>query len=144
MGQSGSGEDRYFLPTSDRVHNVDSRDTRLDHLLRIYAGVRVDGRPFVSESSTKSAGTEMVQKRTIDIQIILRKNFRSLVNGIPRPIEYTSKHIFSDGKLHAAASEFDVRRLYVHTRRTLEYLDNGLLSLNFKDLATTFRAVRKC
>ena len=82
-------------------------------------------------------------KRTIDIQIILREYLGSLVNGVPRPVEYSSKHVLSDGKFHAAASEFDVRCLHIHTRRTLEYLDNGLLSLNFEDLATTFRTVRE-
>jgi hypothetical protein len=66
-----------------------------------------------------------------------------LVDWIPRPVEYAPKHVLSDGKFHAAASEFDVRCLYIHTRRALEYLNNGLLSLNFEDLATTFRTVRE-
>jgi hypothetical protein len=80
-------------------------------------------------------------KRAIDIQIILCEHLGSLVNRITRPVEYPSKHILSDRKFHAATGEFDMGRLYIHTRRALEYLDNGLLSLNLEDLTTTLRAV---
>ena len=34
-------------------------------------------------------------------------------------------------------------RLDVHARCALEYLDDGLLTLDFKNLATTLRAVGK-
>ena len=68
---------------------------------------------------------------TIDIKIILRKDLRSLIDWVAAAVEYPSEHVFSDGQLHAAASELDMRRLHVHTRCALEDLHNRLLSLHF-------------
>lgn len=41
--QTGGREDRDLLATSDGVHDIDSGDTGLDHLLGIDTRPRVDG-----------------------------------------------------------------------------------------------------
>jgi hypothetical protein len=93
----------------------------------------------VSVGSTYSGA--LSEKRTVNIQVVFCKHLGTLVDGIARPIEYPSKHIFCDREFHAAPGEFDMCRLDVHARCAFEYLDNGLLTLDFKNLATTFRAV---
>lgn len=43
MGEPSRGEDGNLLPTGNAVHDVDGRDARLDHLLRVDAVIGVDG-----------------------------------------------------------------------------------------------------
>ena len=43
VGKTCCREKRNFLATSDGVHEINSRDTSLDHLLRIFTLIRVDG-----------------------------------------------------------------------------------------------------
>jgi len=42
MGQTSSGEEGDLLASSDGVHHVDSRDSRLDHFLRVDSLIGVD------------------------------------------------------------------------------------------------------
>lgn len=69
-------------------------------------GLMGDPSRWVICKATRIVG---VKNRTVNIQIVLREYLRTLINGIPRPVEYSSKHVFSDWKFHAAAGEFDVR-----------------------------------
>ena len=75
--------------------------------------------------------------RTVDIQIILRKYFRTVVNGISRTVEYPSQHVLGHRQLHATSSELDMRRLDINTRCTLKDLHDGFLALDLENLATT-------
>ena len=43
MGKSSGGEDGNFLSAGDGVHDVDGRDSGLDHGLGVVAGGGVDG-----------------------------------------------------------------------------------------------------
>lgn len=43
MRQPGSRENRDLLSSGDAVHAINSRDTSLDHLLRVDTALRVDG-----------------------------------------------------------------------------------------------------
>ena len=47
--QTSGGEDGDLLATGDRVHHIDGRDTRLDHLLRVDTRPRVDGLTWWTE-----------------------------------------------------------------------------------------------
>ena len=43
MGKTGSGEERNLLSSGNGGHGINSRDTSLDHLLRVDSLVWVDG-----------------------------------------------------------------------------------------------------
>lgn len=51
MGQTRRGEDGDLLSTSDGVHHIECRDTRLNHLLGVDTGVRIDGHALSSQHS---------------------------------------------------------------------------------------------
>ena len=78
---------------------------------------------------------------TIDIQVVLCKYFRALVNGLTGSVEDTTQHVLRDGQPHAAAGELNVRRLHVDAGSTFEDLDDSLLALDFKHLTTTLGPV---
>lgn len=80
--------------------------------------------------------------RTIDIEIVLGEHLWAIVNRITRTVEYPSQHILGDGKLHATAREFDMSRLYIDTRRSLEDLHDGLLALDFENLSAARCTIR--
>ena len=43
MRETGSGEKWDFLASGDGVHDIDGRDSGLDHLLRVDSLIRVNG-----------------------------------------------------------------------------------------------------
>ena len=73
--QSVGREDWNLLPTGNRVHDVDSRDARLDHFLRVDTRVGIDG-------------------LTLDIQVILSHDGGPLVNGFSGSVENSAEHVF--------------------------------------------------
>ena len=83
----------------------------------------------------------MTLAHTVDIQVIFRKHFRTLVYGLTRSIENTTQHVFCHGKLHTASGELDMRGFDVYAGCAFENLDNGLLALHLEHLTTTFRAI---
>ena len=52
---------------------------------------------------------------TVNVQVVLSKHFRTLVNGQTGSIEYPPQHVFRDGQLHTASRELDMRGLDVHS-----------------------------
>ena len=50
---------------------------------------------------------------TVDVQVILCKHFRALVNGLSGSVEDTTQHVFRYRQLHAASGELDMRGLDV-------------------------------
>ena len=74
MGLTRGGEQGNLLTTGNRVHHIDGRNTRLDHLLGIRTRVRVDG-------------------LTIDIQVLLRQYGRRVINGDTRTVEGATQHL---------------------------------------------------
>ena len=91
----------------------------------------------------KTGSLSRILQRTIDVQIILSKNLRTLVNGVPRAVEYPSQHVFCDGQLHARARELDVGRFDVDAGRALEDLDDRFFALHFEHLPAALRPVRQ-
>lgn len=124
MRQSRSREDGNLLSTSDGVHRVDGRDTRLDHLLGVNPRVGVDG-------------------RAVDVEVLLGKDLGSLVDRVTGTVEDATEHVLGHGQLHARTRELDVRGVDIDARGSLEDLNNGLATGDFEDLATAGGAVRE-
>ena len=85
MRQTCGGEYWNFLATGDRVHNVDRRDTSLDHLLGIDTRIRVNRGPY-DIIAFRSLG--MNARRTIDIEVVLCKDLWTLINRVTRAVEH--------------------------------------------------------
>jgi len=122
VGQSVRREQRDLLSSSNGVHHVDRRDTRLDHLLRVNSLIGVDG-------------------HTLDVQEVLSQDGWSVVNRHSRSIEGTTQHLVGDGHLEGGACELAMGVEVVDARGTLEDLDHCTFSLDFEDLALAGGAV---
>ena len=85
----------------------------------------------------------MFERRTIDVQVILCKYLRALVDRNTRTVENTPQHVLRDRKLHARPGELNVSGLDIDTRRSFEHLHDGLFALNFENLTAASRTVRK-
>lgn len=85
----------------------------------------------------------MGTERTIDVKVIFREHFGSIVNRVSGPVENTAQHVFRNRELHAAARKLNVGRLNINTRCSFKDLHNGLLSLNFEHLPAAFCSVRQ-
>jgi hypothetical protein len=83
-----SREDRDLLTTSDGVHGVNGADTSGDHLLGVDTRVGVD-------------------RRTVDVEVVLSKNLGALVNGATRTVENTTQHVLAHSELQVVAGELD-------------------------------------
>jgi hypothetical protein len=152
-----SREDGDLLTSSNRVHDVDRRDTSLDHLLGVDSRVGVDGHSWTTveslvRSRTSDQGREVEdmgrrakeregRRLTVDVEVVLGKDLGSLVDGITRSVEDSTLHVLRNGQLHGRSRELDVGRLDVDTRRALEDLDDGLLALDLEDLTSSLGAV---
>ena len=69
------------------------------------------GEPVFRDKSSLAYHTHTL---TVNIQIILREDFRALINGLARSVEDTSQHVLRYWQLHTASSELDVRSLDIY------------------------------
>jgi hypothetical protein len=99
MRQTCGREYWNFLATGDRVHNVDRRDTSLDHLLGVDTRIRVNRGTYDTINTLRSLGMEA--RRTIDIEVVLCKDLWTLINRVARAVEYPSQHVLCHRELHA-------------------------------------------
>jgi len=86
--QTGGREDGNLLTTGDRVHCVNGRDTRRNHLFGVDARIRVDG-------------------GTVDVEVIFGEHLWALVNGATRTVKDSTQHVFGHAELETVAGEFD-------------------------------------
>ena len=63
MRQAGGGENRNLLATSDGVHDVNGRNSSLDHRLGVIAGRGVD-------------------RLAVNVEVRLRENLGSIINDL--------------------------------------------------------------
>jgi hypothetical protein len=70
------------------------------------------------EGEVGKGGVEL----TVDVQVILGKDLRSLVDGVTWTVEDSPKHVLRDGELHRWTWELDVGGFDVDSRRPLEHL----------------------
>jgi hypothetical protein len=87
--------------------------------------------------------SKLLGRRTIYVQIILRKHFRTLVDRSARTVEDTPQHVLRHRKLHARSSEFYVGSLDVDTGRSFEYLYDRLFALDLENLTSPSRTIGK-
>ena len=87
MRQTCGGEYWNFLATGDRVHNVDRRDSSLNHLLGVDTRIRVNRGPYDIINSS-FIGLGMRAQRTIDIKVVLCKDLWTLIDRVARAVEY--------------------------------------------------------
>ena len=122
--ETGRRKDGDLLPARDRVHDVDSRNTSLNHLLRVDARIRVDRTP-------------------VNVEVLFRKHFRPFIDRQPGPVKDPTEHVFRDGEFHARAGKLDVGRVDVDAGRAFKDLDDRFPARDFEDLATADGAVRQ-
>ena len=115
----------------------------MDHLLRVYTRVGVDGRALVYRDTFRMGLDQVDGRRTVNVQVILRKHLRTVVNRLTGTVEDTPQHVFCYWELHAATSELDMGGLYVDAGGAFKDLDDRLLALDLKHLTAAFRAIRK-
>ena len=118
MRQTSTGKDRKFLTPNKRVQTVDSRNTRLDKLVRKISCIRVD-------------------RITIDIHSLLSDHSRAAVLGLANTIKHPAEDIRRNPKLHRLTKKTNLGILGVYTFGTLEYLNHHLITINLKDLTVT-------
>jgi hypothetical protein len=82
-------------------------------------------------------------RSTIDVEILLRKDLGSLVDGVTTAVEDSAEHVLGDGELHAAACELDMGCLDVDARRALKNLHDGLATRDLEDLPTADCSIGK-
>mmetsp|Transcript_21553 Transcript_21553/g.38515 ORF Transcript_21553/g.38515 Transcript_21553/m.38515 type:complete len:353 (+) Transcript_21553:505-1563(+) len=124
MGKTGSREKRNLLATSDGIHNINSRNASLNHFLRVGTLGRVN-------------------RSTTDIQELLSKDVGAAINRLARAVENATKHITRHRGFHDLASELKSGLPVVNTRGTLEDLDDGLVTINLKNLTTPSSTITK-
>lgn len=102
--KTGRREDGNLLPTGNRIHGVDGRNTSRDHFFGVHLSwlARTDiPCPLLTYTRV------WVDRATVDVEVVLSKNLGALVDGLPRTIENTAQHVFGDTKLQAVSCEFD-------------------------------------
>lgn len=115
MWETGSGEEWDLLTTSNGVHDIDGRDTSLNHLLGIVS-------------------LEWVDWLSLDIEEILSKNWRTVVDGSSLTIELATKHLCGDRHAEHITSELTMGVSVVNVSGTFENLYDGFLSCDFEHL----------
>jgi len=123
MWQTVGREQRNLLTSSNRSHAIDSRNTSLNHFLRINSGVWVD-------------------RLTIDVLEFLSEHWWTFINRSTRTIEDSSKHFLCNRHLQCFTSELAVSVQAVDTissfenlfSRTKIYLIPNYFSLFYADL----------
>lgn len=107
---------------ANRVHGIDSTNARRDHFLGIDTRVRID-------------------RRSIDIQIVLGKHLRTLIDSSTRAIKDTTQHVLRDRNLEILSCELDGCFADINTGSTLEDLDDGPATTHFQHLTSTLGSV---
>mmetsp|Transcript_12024 Transcript_12024/g.21447 ORF Transcript_12024/g.21447 Transcript_12024/m.21447 type:complete len:232 (-) Transcript_12024:329-1024(-) len=113
--KTSSREQRDLLSTSDRVHDIYSRDTGLDHLFGVCTRVRVDG-------------------FTLDIEKLLSKHGGSLIDSLSGSVKGTAKHLFGDGHLEYISGKAAVCSAVIDTTGSFKDLYNSTRSVDFQHL----------
>mmetsp|Transcript_21533 Transcript_21533/g.37858 ORF Transcript_21533/g.37858 Transcript_21533/m.37858 type:complete len:281 (-) Transcript_21533:311-1153(-) len=85
--KTSSRENRDLLTTSNGVHDINSRNTGLNHSLRVVTRGRVDW-------------------LTVDVQVSLGKNRWGLINDLTRSVEGTTKHLLRNSHFQDITSKF--------------------------------------
>jgi hypothetical protein len=80
MRQTGGGEDGDLLATGNRVHRVDGGDTGRDHFLGVHLAWSV---PTCATAAHCSYSRVWVDGAAVDVEVVLRKHLRALVDGLP-------------------------------------------------------------
>ena len=118
MRQTGTGEDRQLLTTNQCVQTVDSGNTSLNELVRIYTSSRVHW-------------------NTVDIDSLVRNDFRTAINWTSHTGEYTSEHIFGYWQLKTMTEETNLTVTQVDTCGIFEQLNNSVAAVYFQNFTTT-------
>lgn len=111
-----------LLSSSDGIHHVDGRYSRLYHLLRVRPFARIDARP-------------------LDIQIFLRHHRRSTVDGIPRSVKDPSQHILAHRRLQHFPRKLQLGPFPIDPARAFEYLHHRAFTIDLEHLSAPERAV---
>mmetsp|Transcript_33858 Transcript_33858/g.95284 ORF Transcript_33858/g.95284 Transcript_33858/m.95284 type:complete len:225 (-) Transcript_33858:82-756(-) len=122
MRETSSRENRDLLPTRNRVHAINRRNTRLNHFRWIYSRVWVD-------------------RFSHNIQIILCKDSRSTINGSSGPVEHTPKHILRYGNVHNVTGKLNAGVTRINTGGSLKNLDDGTSTCHLEDLSAPPRPI---
>ena len=114
--QTGTGKDWQLLAADQGVQSVDGRDAGLDKLVWIDAGSRV-------------------HRHAVDVDALVRDDFRSAVDRAAHTGEDASQHILRNRQLQAVAQETNLTVAQVDAGRAFEQLDDGVVSVYLQHLA---------
>jgi len=89
MRKTGSREEGNLLATGNGVHDIDGRDTGLNHFLGVLTLEGVDG-------------------LSLDIEEVLGEHWGSVVNRNTGTVELTAKHLSGDGHAEHVTGELNV------------------------------------
>mmetsp|Transcript_7860 Transcript_7860/g.10304 ORF Transcript_7860/g.10304 Transcript_7860/m.10304 type:complete len:283 (+) Transcript_7860:776-1624(+) len=113
--QTSSRENGNFLTAGDGVHDIDSRNTSLDHSLGVITRRRVN-------------------RLTIDIKISFSQYLGSLINHFTRTVEGATKHFFGNTHFQHISGKLALGFTVINTRGAFKNLHNGTRSGNLQDL----------
>ena len=122
MRQTACGKHGQLLSADKSVKSVNCRNTRLDKLVGVIAGVGVDG-------------------LTVDVHALVGNDRRTPVDRLPHTVENTSEHVFRHGKLQASAKETCFGGADFQSLRTLEQLHQRAIAVDFQHFALADFAV---
>mmetsp|Transcript_27347 Transcript_27347/g.42466 ORF Transcript_27347/g.42466 Transcript_27347/m.42466 type:complete len:288 (+) Transcript_27347:964-1827(+) len=122
VGKTSCGENGNLLTTSNGVHDINGRDTSLNHSLGVITTGRVNG-------------------LSVDVQIRLRQNFGGIVNHFTATIETATKHLLGNAHFQNISREFALSLAVINARSALKHLDNSTVSSHLQHLSRAGGAI---
>jgi len=112
--ESGSGENREFLPADERVHEIDRGNSGLNEVGWKFAGVRVD-------------------RHSGDVHGFFGENFGSAVDRFSRSVENSSEHVGGNTEFCGFSEEFGFESGGGEPLRGFEHLHHRSIAVGFEN-----------
>lgn len=96
-----------------------------------------------SSVSETSARRRRSRARTVDVEVLLSQDARTLVDRLARAVEDAAQHVLADGDAEGVAAKLDARLAGINARRALKDLHDGALARHFEHLASALGAIRQ-
>jgi len=122
MGKTIGREEGDLLSSSDGVHDINGRDTSLDHFLGVVSLIRVN-------------------RLSLDIKEIFSEYWGSMIDRDSGTIELATEHLNGDGHLQDITGELAMSVEVIDVGGTFENLDDGSLAFNLEDLTLSHLSV---
>ncbi|KAH3668808.1 hypothetical protein OGAPHI_002563 [Ogataea philodendri] len=124
VGKTRGRENRNLLTSGNRVHGVNGRNTRGNHLFWINT-------------------SKWVNWRTVNIQVVFSENPWSVINRSSRTIKNSTQHVLGYRNLQVLSCKLNSGLLDINSRSTFKNLHNGSFTLHFQNLTCSGSSVRQ-